>query len=174
MSSSLITDTVPGASFTESGVWDVPGREDAAPVFETYADHLRAEVVAQPQLVGDGGGEHHRWGVLPDFADGTADGSIAGVGGDVSVFFPLWIPPVIADHAVHRGGSSGVNGRMAGPCVGRGVVKMGLFAGETLAQQSLEAAGAIARLVAVEVVVAHLIHNDTDDELRAGWGRGRL
>ena len=46
----------------------------------------------------------------------------------------------------------------------------GIFAGEAFGQESPEPAGSIAVVIAVEVIPAHLVHDDADDQFGAGQG----
>ncbi len=94
----------------------------------------------------------------------------------VTVFLRCAIPPLICDHAVGHWEGAGGNGGVADAGFGGGVrIGGGAIPGAFL-DEAFEAAGPLVAKF-VDVVAAHLVDDEEDDEfgaLRSGGGRRRV
>lgn len=146
----------------------VSGGKDGGAVFEGDADYAGAEVGGEKELVRDGRRQEVAGGHVTS-GGGAADGMGGGVAYAVNRFSRGLVDPVVAGDAVDGGDGAGEDGGVADGGIGGEVVDVGVFTGEAFGEEAAESAGGVAGGVAVEVVPAHLVDDDADDEAGTGW-----
>ena len=156
-----------------SGRSRVASRQNRAPVLHAQPDDLALEVGGQPQLVANSGREHITRRLLPGHL-AAAHGPHGLIFGDVGGLARLAHKPVVAHDAVDARRGAGVDAGVARPGVGGHEVVVRRLVAEALAQQPLEAVRPVLVPVAVQKVIAHLVHYDADHQLRTGQRGGRF
>ena len=132
----------------EASVGDVPRRQDAAAVFDAYADHFGTQRTRQAQLVGNGGRQEDGGRVVA-FGGGSTYSFVALIRRHVLVFGLGAVVPVVSYNTVHGGRRTGVDARMPGCCVSRYIIIMCVLARETFTEEAFEAAGSVFVVVPV-------------------------
>jgi hypothetical protein len=83
----------------------------------------------------------------------------------IDALFLKFIVPVVADYSMRASSRPSVNGRMTDSCVGRDIIKMRIFTVVSFPHQPFEAIVLIFFIKSSQVVIAHLINDNTHDQL---------
>ena len=150
----------------------MPCRQDAAAVFDTYADYFGAQRARQAQLIGDGGRQEDGRRVVA-LGGGGPYAFVAFICCHVLVFGLGAVVPVVSYDTVYRGRRTGIDARMPGCRIRRHIIIMRVLAGEAFAEEAFEAARSVFVVIPVQVVIAHLVHYDPHHQAGlAGFGGG--
>src|SRR5690606_26993783 len=148
----------------------MPCGQNPAPVFNRYANHLRTEVCGELKLVGNRRSKQVA-GRLLTFAFIRAHAVHVVVLRAVHPLTRLLDDKIVSCDSMYRWDTSGVNRAMADSRIGGNIGDIGVLAGETFAEQALEAALAISLVKTVKVIPTHLIDHQADNQL---WSLNRL
>ena len=124
------------------------------------------------ELVGECGNEHFVDGVAAvGGVAAVADAFHVWIGGAGDIFLLLAIPPFVGDHAVRCGESAGGNRGVANAGFRGSVGICRVVKPSAVIDEALEAAGPVGAEF-VDIVAAHLVDDQDDDEFGAGLGDG--